>query len=276
VCSSDLKDRKFICLQGAETTEFLNGLITCEVASLDDGQSEFGGLLSPQGKILFDFFVVRMGDKYLIDIDGTIADDFIKRLMLYRLRRKIDMGFCSDIDVVTALWGTHPGDVSTVVAKDPRHPDLGYRLYSTGSPDIQYEVGDYHSHRISLGIPAGGRDFNYGEVFPHETLMDQIGGIDFKKGCYVGQEVVSRMQHRGTARKRIVFVDGNQSLPERGTDITVEGKSVGKMGSSAGSKGLATLRLDRVKSAVDEAIPLVADNVLLKPGLQSWVNFDWP
>ncbi len=136
-------------------------------------------------------------------------------------------------------------------------------------------AGDYEAHRISMGMPEGGLDYAYGDTFPHEALMDQYGGVDFKKGCYVGQEVVSRMQHRGTARSRVVMV-GADELPAAGTEIIADGKPCGKMGSSAGGKGLALLRLDRVKDALDNGGAVLAGGTNISVSIQPWAKFGWP
>ena len=135
---------------------------------------------------------------------------------------------------------------------------------------------DYHARRIALGVPEGGRDYAYGDAFPHEALFDQLNGVDFKKGCYVGQEVVSRMEHRGTARKRIVGVEGEGPLPASGTEITAGGKPIGTLGSVGGASGLALLRLDRAEEAKAAGLPLRAGDVTVAVRIPAWARFKTP
>jgi tRNA-modifying protein YgfZ len=137
-------------------------------------------------------------------------------------------------------------------------------------------AGDYEAHRIALGVPRGGVDFAYSDAFPHETDMDQFGGVDFKKGCYVGQEVVSRMQHRGTARTRAVPVRLDGAAPDAGTAITAGGRAVGTLGSTGGGRGIALLRLDRVDEALAEGGSLTAGSVPIQLVKPAWANFPFP
>lgn len=157
---------------------------------------------------------------------------------------------------------------------DPRRPEMGWRIYgaSTGSN----ENDAYTVHRIATGMPAGGEDFEYGDAFPHDCLMDQFGGVDFKKGCYVGQEVVSRMQHRGTARKRIVKVAGTAPLPKSGAIVSVADKPAGSLGTVRGSKGLAMVRLDRIARARADGAPILAEGTEIELTLPDWAGFSWP
>jgi len=136
------------------------------------------------------------------------------------------------------------------------------------------EAGAYEAHRIALGIP-GPADFAYGEAFPHETLMDMLGGVDFRKGCYVGQEVVSRMQHRGTARTRLVPVRAAH-LPPAGSEIRAADRVIGHMGSSTGEKGLAMLRLDRAEEALSGGAALVSEGAALTLEKPEWWKAAWP
>jgi folate-binding protein YgfZ len=138
-------------------------------------------------------------------------------------------------------------------------------------------LAEYHARRIELGVPEGGLDFAYGDTFPHEALMDLLGGVDFRKGCYVGQEVVSRMEHRGTARTRIVPVVLEGPAPALGTEVAAGGKTLGRMGSSAGRHGLALLRLDRVDDALATGAPLAAGGATLTLAPRpEWWTAPWP
>ena len=269
-----LDNRKLVRLSGEEAADFLNGLITCDVLVLKDHQSAFGALLSPQGKILFDFFVIRDKHGFLIDIDGASRDDFIKRMMFYRLRRKVEIGFEEQFQSVLASWGDKLEVDGALSVTDPRLGEAGERHYCKSAPQITQD--DYAQHRISLGLPEGGVDFQFGDAFPHEALMDQFGGVDFQKGCYVGQEVVSRMQHRGTARKRILKVHSDSILPESGSDILADGKIIGTLGSTSEKIGLAILRMDKVVLARDTSLPMMVGEAVIEAEIQSWAGFDWP
>jgi len=217
-------------------------------------------LLSPQGKILFDFFVVRDRDGFLIDVAKDQAAGLVKRLSMYKLRAKVAIAEAPGAQV-EARWPSQAGSVT-----DPRHRKLGGRRI-TQSP-VAFDPGSfetYHAHRIALGVPEGGKDYAFGDTFPHEALFDQLNGVSFTKGCYVGQEIVARMEHRGTARKRIVRVTGEGALPTAGTEVLAGDVAIGVMGSRAGQHGLALLRLDRVVEFTGKGIGLTCGGVAIVP-----------
>jgi folate-binding protein YgfZ len=172
--------------------------------------------------------------------------------------------------------------VADAIALDPRLAELGFRVVPEAGADLNPEgyvrvpAGAYHQHRIALGIPEGGVDFAYGDAFPHDADLDQLGGVAFAKGCYVGQEVVSRMQHRGTARRRIIGVSGEAPLPVAGSEIVAAGRAIGTLGSSAGMHGLALIRLDRAKAAIDAGEELRAGDVPVHLSIPTWAKFGWP
>lgn len=262
---------------GEEAETFLQGVVTCNVATLPEGEARLGALLSPQGKILFDFLVSRMEGGFRLDVAAARAADFARRLSLYRLRAKVAIAADPTVAVAAAWAGSAPA-ASVATLRDARLLELGNRLYATqGAFSADATEADYHAHRIRLGIPEGGRDFPFGEAFPHEALMDQVGGVDFRKGCYVGQEVVSRMQHRATARTRIVpvvYLDGE--APEPGTEVSAGQKSLGVAGSGAGSRGLASLRLDRLADALAAGEPLRAGGRSLGVERPAFATFAFP
>ena len=263
-----LNDRSLIKVSGEEAESFLDNILTCKVIDLEENEASFGALLTPQGKILFDFFLIKKNDGFVFDIATSLADDFTKRLTFYRLRAKVSIEPQSEI-TVNSIWDDDTINKQEAIL-DPRLKTMGWRDYSGKTPEG--EAADYISHRINNGIPQGGHDFNYGDAYPHEVLMDQFGGVDFKKGCYVGQEVVSRMQHRGTAKKRIIIVKSKGQLPASGTTITADGKPAGTLGSVSGYIGLAMLRLDRIA----KADTILADEIKLTAQLPNWVNFTMP
>src|SRR6185312_12411327 len=227
------------------------------------------GLLSPQGKILFDFFVVAADGGYLIDVAAEKAGELVKRLLFYRLRAQVDIGE-EPSRAVAATWSGPPRLSEGAIAyPDPRLPELGLRAILPAGASIadlgctQAEDADYDALRIKLCVPEGGLDFAFGEAFPHEALFDQLNGVDFAKGCYVGQEVVSRMEHRGTARRRVVPVEGAAPLPAPGSTIEAGGVPIGSLGSVSGASGLALVRLDRAEEAFVKGNPLVVGGVTI-------------
>jgi len=265
-----LPDRGVVRVAGEDAEKLLQGIITNDMALLADRSAIHASLLTPQGKILFEFFVVKATDGFLLDTGREQADGLIKRLMMYKLRAKVDIADANDAYRVYALWGpsvTGPGETSqTFSFRDPRLPALGLRILAeagfaadvaSASNGFDASLEDYHAHRIALGVPEGGKDYAFGDSFPHEANFDVLGGISFTKGCFVGQEVVSRMQHRGLTRKRIVIVEGDRPL-QSGTEITAGAATVGAIGSVAGNRGLALLRLDRAEEATGKGEPLIA------------------
>jgi folate-binding protein YgfZ len=293
-----LEDRGVIRVTGDDAVPWLQNIVTCDIAHLEPGGSRWGALLTPQGKILFDFIVTRTAPDaetaggLLLDVPGERAADLAKRLRFYRLRAKVAIEDLSGEETPAedqerermAVVAASPGEVvaqpGAVVYPDPRDPGLGSRAVMTerdAARSSTGDLGDYQARRIARGIPEGGLDFAYGDAFPHEALMDLLGGVDFRKGCYVGQEVVSRMQHRGTARARIVPVTIEGPAPDAGTEVVAGGKSLGTMGSSAGSRGLALLRLDRIEDALAAGHGMIAAGATLKLAPHpDWWTAPWP
>jgi folate-binding protein YgfZ len=279
---AELERRGVVSVGGPEATLFLNDLITNDVAGLAEDGAGYGGLLTPQGKILFDFIVFRTGGGFLFDIRREAAAAFAKRLGFYKLRAKVEVADLTGQRTVFAAWGSEtPPAVSGVVARDPRVAALGFRGIaapgiSVAAPGYSPSHADaYDRHRVELGVPEGGIDFAFGESFPHDVDMDQIAGIDFKKGCYVGQEVVSRMEHRGTARRRFILAEGATAL-ETGAALAANGRALGTIGSTSGNLGLALVRLDRAREARDAGIDVTAASVPVALRIPEWARFDWP
>jgi folate-binding protein YgfZ len=293
-----LEDRGVVWVAGEDAVPWLQNIVTCDIARLEPSGSRWGALLTPQGKILFDFIVTRMAGEagaagaLLLDVPIASAADLAKRLRFYRLRAKVVVEDLSAGDVPAAegerermaVVATFEGEVmlepDAVLYPDPRSSGLGSRAVMAADEAVRLGAGtlaEYHARRIGLGVPEGGLDFAYGDTFPHEALMDLLGGVDFRKGCYVGQEVVSRMEHRGTARTRVVPVVIVGPAPALGTEVVAGGKTLGRMGSSAGRRGLALLRLDRVEDALAAGQPLVAgDAVLTLAPRPDWWTAPWP
>ena len=247
-----LPDRSVLSVAGEDAAGFLHGLVTNDVEHLAMGEARYAALLTPQGKILFDFLVYRAPGAFFIDCPAASAADLAKRLGFYRLRAKVTIANLSDDEAVAASWRGEPDGVEGFVFADPRDARLGFRAIlpreaarALGAPRPE----DYEAHRIAIGAPKGGLDFPYGDAFPHDANMDLLNGVDFEKGCYVGQEVVSRMRHRGGARKRIVRVKLAAPGAPVGAPVLAGETLVGSLGSSAGADALALLRLDRIADA---------------------------
>jgi folate-binding protein YgfZ len=284
-----LPDRGVVKVAGDDARRFLHNLVTADVEQLQPGDARFGALLTPQGKIVVDFIVTEAGAEdgggFFLDAPRALAETLAAKLSLYKLRSKVTVADLSAELGVMAVWNGDGCTESGLCYPDPRLPALGTRMIlppqgvAEAAADLEAEFVDaeaYEAHRIALAVPRGGLDFVYGDAFPHETNMDQLGGVDFDKGCFVGQEVVSRMQHRGTARTRILPVRFDAFGPEAGVPVTAGEKTVGTMGSSAGGRGLAILRLDRVADAAAAGLPLVAGGVTLTAGKPDWATFAMP
>lgn len=269
-----LHDRALVAIDGADAVVFLQNLLTCDVEQLRPGIASHGALLTPQGKMLFEFILIGQESGFLVDIAAGAAAEFAKRVGFYRLRADVTITPDAKGWPVHAIWGSDERPAGNCVICDPRHPALGWRVYGNASPGGTSP--DYDAHRIDIGMPESGKDYALGELFAHEALLDQTGGVNFAKGCYVGQEVVSRMQHRGTARSRIIKVSSSGEMPQTGTPITAGEKACGTMGSSSGNKGLALLRLDRVRDAMDAGLPVMAGASSITPSIPSFATFGWP
>lgn len=272
-----LPDRAVVTVSGEDATSFLQGVLTCNVETLEPGEARLGALLTPQGKILFDFLVGRTPEGFELDAAAERAPDLAKRLGLYRLRAKVTIALAPTLGVAAA-WDGAETAAAVTRRRDGRLGALGERLtFALGAFSADATEADYHAHRIAFGIPEGGRDFPWSDAFPHEALMDQIGGVDFRKGCYVGQEVVSRMQHRGTARTRIVpLVAVSDEALQTGAEITAGQRALGTVGSVAGGRALGLLRLDRLADALAAGEPLRAGTVPVGVEKPAFATFPFP
>ena len=266
-----LPDRGVVKVSGGDARDFLNGLVTTDVTALRPSFGRFGALLTPQGKITVDFLIAEApsghGGGFLIDCPRALAQGLADKLGFYKLRAKVTVENLSESLGVLAAWEGDPAVTPDLAFADPRDAALGWRILVP--VELAQKVADligadlvdstaYEAHRIASGVPRGGLDFMYGDAFPHETNMDRLHGVDFDKGCYVGQEVVSRMQHRGTARTRTVRITLEDFSPEAGIPVLAGDKPVGTMGSTAGHNGLALIRVDRAADAHAAGMPLTS------------------
>jgi tRNA-modifying protein YgfZ len=272
-----LPDRGVVKVDGEDARNFLNGLVTTDATRLAPGLGRFGALLTPQGKIIMDFLITEAppghAGGFLIDCPRALAQTLADKLGFYKLRAKVTVENLSDSLGVMAAWGGEPAMRPDLAFADPRDAALGWRILAPEA--LAREVADqigadlvedtvYDALRIASGVPRGGLDFTYGDAFPHETNMDRLHGVDFDKGYYVGQEVVSRMEHRGTARTRTVKVLLDGPRPEAGATILAGDKPVGTIGSTSDRNGLALIRTDRVADALQSGLSLTAGGVPIR------------
>jgi hypothetical protein len=259
-----LENRAVLAVKGPDAAHFLHNLLTADVEQLEDGAARYAALLNPQGKILFDMMVLRRGDGFLIDCAAGQRADLIKRLTMYKLRAKVEIAARDDLQVSVS-----PGEIAGGFP-DPRPAEIGWRAIGTGQ---DAEAVGYDAARIARGLADSAADIGSAELFPHQANLDQLGGVSFKKGCYVGQEVVSRMEHRGTARNRILPVTVTGAMPPKGTEIRAGEKLVGTLLSSSGPFALALIRLDRLAEAQG---PLVAGEASVAVTKPEWARYDVP
>ena len=258
-------ERAVLGLEGPEAEAFLHNLVTADTLGLADGEARYAALLTPQGKILFDFFVLKTAAGYLLDCAALQREDLVKRLMFYRLRAKVVIAARDDLEVGVAADRSQ-GAMAYV---DPRTPLIGWRIIADKG---KLNAGSsYHEARIALGLADSDGDIGSGQLFPHEANFDQFGAVSFSKGCYIGQEVVSRMEHRATARSRILPVAFDGAAPPRDAAIKSGEKTIGSVLSSVGNRALALIRLDRLGEAEE---PLLTDNVSTTVQKPAWIKYD--
>ncbi|MGH6663424.1 MAG: YgfZ/GcvT domain-containing protein [Pseudolabrys sp.] len=284
-----LPERGVVKVAGDDARGFLNGLLTNDMAKVAPGSACYAGLLTPQGKIIADFIVAEVnpaeGHGFFLDCPKALAGTLVEKLNFYRLRAKVMIEDLSEVLGVMASWPGAALSEYGLSYADPRLPALGARtmlpphLAAEAAADLGATLTDaeaYETHRIALGVPRGGIDFAYGGTFPHEADMDQLAGVDFDKGCYVGQEVVSRVEHRANARSRVVPIGYDEFSPSPGIPVMAGEKQVGTLGSTAKGRGLALLRLDRVADAIAAGTALEAGGIALHVVKPSWATFPWP
>ena len=244
-----LSDRSVILISGDDRRSFLQGLVTHDLNRLSSGGAIFAALLTPQGKILFDFFIADKGESFLLDCHAEAAPALVKRLTLYKLRAKVSV----EIDESLAI-GASTDEFTLddgLVFADPRLPALGFRglgpLSGFSSDDSDYQQG-----RIALGVPEFGQDFSSEDMFLLDVNYDALNGVSYKKGCFVGQEVTSRMKRKGEVRKRTLIAEFDGLAPDKGAAITAGESTLGEVMSGADGKALALVRLDRWKTSQAE------------------------
>lgn len=271
-----LDERALLSVAGEDAETFLQSLVTTDLGALAKGEARPGALLSPQGKILFDFLVWRQDGGFALDCRSGIAADFLKRLTLYRLRAKVQISLLPQY-VAAIAWGDDsPGsETDSTQVRDLRFKEPVWRKAAEADA-VPDGAEEWSRLRISAGVAESGSDYVLGDAFPHDVNLDQTGGLSFRKGCYVGQEVVSRMQHRGTARRRILIARGENSLPPAGTSILAGERPIGDLGTVDGQDGLALARIDKVKDAMDAGQTITAGGVAILLTIPPGAGFRFP
>jgi len=290
-----LRDRNIVVLSGTDRVKFLQGLVTNDIRRLAPNRPLYSGFLTGQGKLQYDFFAIAEDDRILIDIAATHVENFFRRLTNVKLRALVEFGEATPALAVVAVWGAGAAarlgldsedgaadKAAPVGARhafvDPRIADLGVRLVYPADHPIEVELGrhgfagvtasDYATHRLALGVAD--TDEIAGEIcYPLEANFEMLHGVDFKKGCYVGQELTARMKLRGGLRKRVLPVTGMAPLPGIGTPVTAGSAELGRLIAASGTLGLALLRVDRLADAEEGAIR--AQEVPLSVHWPSWL-----
>jgi len=269
-----LDDRATISVSGKDANALLQSLITTDLGALPADEVRPGALLTPQGKILFDFLISRDDEALRLETSRDQAEPLLKRLMMYKLRSAVEFSLLNPAPV-TVVFDEERAAESY---RDHRFEKAGFsvfRLYRRTAGD-EAVVADLDSLRIAAGVAVAGRDYALQDAFPHDVLMDLNGGLSFRKGCYVGQEVISRMQHRGTARRRVVIVRGDAPLPPTGTSLSVDGRSIGSLGTVRDEAGLAIVRIDKVGEALTKGDDIRAGDVRVTLTLPGWTGLAFP
>lgn len=265
---SHRKNRAAIRISGVDAHKLINDVLTAEIKA-EAGSMHWWALLSPQGKIQAEGLVGWADEAFWLDVHADVADAFLKRMRMYKLRATAEI---EDLRESHAVGWSADAPSAGIADRDPRHADMGYRVIAAQDAIEDWDVSDaaFATVRIGLGIGVLGEDFAADTAFPHDIGMDLLSGVDFAKGCYVGQEVVSRMQHRGTARRRPVIVSGIDT--EAGASVVCAGKEAGIIGRIENGTAVAILRLDRVN---DPAEALV-NNSAVQLALPGWASYDFP
>jgi len=284
-----LPARAVLRIAGPDRIGFLQGLVSSDAAKIASDRALHAGFLTAQGRFLHEFFMGSLGETVLLDCEAARRDDLLRRLKIYKLRAKIEL-VADDSFVAAAFWGEGAAEAfglpdtagaakeqgDGIVYVDPRLAALGVRALVPASRLTEIAAAfapgtldAYEALRLSHGVPDGSRDLAVEDALLLENGFEELGGVDFKKGCYVGQEVTARMKYRGLVKKRLLPVTIEGPAPAIGTPIRLDGADVGEMRSSAGSQGLALLRLE----ALDKPSALVAGEAKLVPHKPAWVNF---
>jgi folate-binding protein YgfZ len=265
-----LEDRALLTLSGEDSREFLQGLISNDVDKIADGRAIYAALLTAQGKYLHDFFVFELDGSLALECEKARVDDLMRRLRMYKLRAKIELEILGDDWAVIAITGDAGPDLARgVIYEDPRHDALGARaaLPAADLAELNLPAGareDYDALRLKLGVPESGSDLVPEKSLLMESGFEQLNGVDFEKGCYVGQEVTARMKYRALIRKRLFPVRFDGPAPAPGTPIHYGDVAIGEMRSSQNGHGLALLRIETVEAAQKADADLISGDARLR------------
>jgi folate-binding protein YgfZ len=268
--SAHLDDRAVLAVSGPQAREFLQGLITNDVERLSPGTALYTALLTPQGKILFDFFLTEGEGALLIDCARDAAEALHKKLRMYRLRATVEIEPRDQLGVYVNLAGHPPNRVAyadrAVTFVDPRLPMLGMRSIGAIAemPSDLQGPRAWQALRLAAGVPEAG-DFGYEKIFALDAGLDELNAVSFTKGCYIGQELTSRMKHRATTRKRILTITADTALPPPGAALTRGGIEIGEVVAAYGMRGFALMRLDRLEETQGPVTAAQIPVVLVKP-----------
>ena len=291
-----LEERGILAVSGAERREFLQGLISNDTRKLGPARALYAALLTPQGKYLHDFFLAEAGETILIDGEKARLPDLFRRLSLYKLRSKVTLAEASDRYLVAAAFGEgvdsklglsgERGSAAEIAGGvafvDPRLAKLGARLIllRAGGEGALAETGlrrgdatDYDSLRLEAGVPDGSRDLPVEKAILLEAGFDELGGVDWEKGCYMGQELTARTKYRALIRKRLLPVRVEGPLPEPGTPVMLDGAEAGEIRSGRGDRALALLRLEAIEDSGKSGIPLTAAGARITPIKPEWAKY---
>ncbi len=280
---TQLPQRAIIEIQGEDKSAFLQGLITNDIFLVKPDHAIYATLLTPQGRFLFDFFIVEKEEYYFIDAEASRIEDLLKKLSIYKLRSKVQLKLRPDLKVYT-LWGENLSQALDLVDEtgytqgdfyiDPRLLHLGARAIKDTEPTGFQTVtpNDYDLHRLALGVPEGGRDLIPEKSILLESGLDELNAISWTKGCYLGQELTARTKFRGLVRKRLLPVIIHEGIPEEGAEVFLNDHPVGEMRTHNNSHGLALLRLEE---ALDQKA-LSCGNARLEPYLPAWITLEEP
>ncbi len=270
-----LEHRGLLRIEGPDARAFLQGLISNDIERVGPDRMIWAALLTPQGKFLHDLFIVQLGDALLIDAEAARLDDLIKRLRLYKLRSQVTLTDLRQDMAVVAVWPTE-GEAGAalawsggVLAVDPRLPTAGGRAFlpRANLPAENATLADWDALRLPLGLPDGSRDMEIDKAILLENGFDELNGVDWKKGCYVGQELTARTKYRGLIKKRLTPVRYDGAAPPPGTTLHQDGAEVGEMRSGVDGHGVALLRLE----ALTKDLPVTAGSTVVSPHVPAWV-----
>lgn len=289
-----LLNRSILRIGGPEKKDFLQGLITNDVEKLSANHTIYAALLTPQGKILADFFLCALGDDFLLDCDQEMAAPLLKRLTMYKLRAQVTIEAAPDLKVAVVFGegaetacglSGNGGDArvsdGTIICVDPRYPALGLRivganptetLSSLNVPSDNGSADDYLAHRLTLGVAEGLHELGTEQMFALEANLAELNGVDFSKGCYVGQELTARMKHKTTLRKRIVPLISDQPLPPASTPVTAGDRDIGTVCAVSGDRALGLLRLDRLEESTNNGHTVQAGDATVTPKNPPWLT----